>query len=161
MDHATGSTLVLVDCYGCNESIANNPNVLHMIMKEIIRDAGLTIRQKSLDCWESTSKGASTSYHTLQESHVRASAQSQAILPAQFARVETWVEPEHGMHVNADFQVCNYSKDNSELPRRMAEMLTRRLGAREYQFMVIERGPGRPMRVIEGPVSSAYQEAAA
>ena len=143
-----GSTIVLIECHGCDPKIAGSPLKLHVVMRGLIVYAGLTVRDESLDVWESPKSGPATSYHTLSESHVRAFT----IQASQsFVRSESWTEPQHEFYVGADFQVCNYSQDNRDVPKRMALKLAELLGAREYQYMVIQRGPGMPLRVITEP----------
>lgn len=140
-----GSTLVLIDLYGCREDIITNPTRLHATVRGLILKARLTAREASLDVWETPHEGPSTSYHTLAESHVRASATGDA---SSFARAEAWTEGQYDRHVNAEFQVCNYNRVNTHLPREMAFRFAQELNARWWQYMVIQRGPHCPMEVI-------------
>src|SRR5579872_4860852 len=147
-----GSTLVLVELYGCRSDIVNNPKKLHAIMLEIIKKHGLTPRAESLDVWDSPDSGSSTSFRTLAESHTRASAYKRLALllrgffgllgSASFARAETWTEEVYGSYVNADFQVCNFSRLNKAIPMSMATELAKKLDAAYFYFKAEQRGPG-------------------
>lgn len=152
-----GSTIVLIDLYGCREDVVTNPTRLHHTVRSLIDKAQLTAREASLDVWETPHAGPSTSYHTLAESHVRASAAGDA---ASFARAEAWTERQYDRHVNAEIQVCNYNRVNTHLPRDMAFMLAQELNAQWWQYMVIQRGPHCPMEIIQAPAIERRCEAA-
>ena len=156
-----GSTLVLVECYGCDIAIAGNPQELHKTMALIIHDAGLTARKESLDVWEGPTSGPATTFRTLAESHaVASSAQVSSAHVHNRVRAESWTEPQHGRYVSADFQVCNYNTVNTHIPRQMAEQFIERLGAERVELTVFQRGPGCPQRVLEGPIVIKRQQAA-
>ncbi len=137
-----GSTLVLYDLYLDEESnygLALSPRKLHEEMRAIISDVRMKHRTGLLDVWEREDIGPATSFHSLEESHSRASV-------AGFARSETWPKE---LHVNGEVQLCNYSRDNMPAAKEFARLVIARFEPATAHLLVIVRGPGSPPRLEE------------
>ena len=122
-----GSTNVMFDLHLNQESnckVAFSPEKLDRMIRKAIKKVGMIRRKGVLDVWESKHSGPATSFHSLQESHVR---------------VETWPKE---CHVQGEVQLCNFSRDNSAAARRLADLIIENLKPATTQRLVITRGPG-------------------
>lgn len=122
-----GSTNVMFDVYldkASKRSIAFCPEKLDRMIREAIEKSGMIRRTGVLDIWESKRSGPATSFHSLQESHVR---------------VETWPKESH---VQGEVQLCNFSRDNSATAKRLAELIIMALNPAVVQLVIVARGPG-------------------
>lgn len=135
-----GSTLIIIDMYGCNH-FAHNPEALHALQLELIEKHGMTPRAEVLDCWVDRTSGPCTSFRTLEDSHV--SAESASAMSRN--RAETWPEKNH---INADIQLCNFNKDNRPAAEAFAAEFVERCGAKMAYLMAIQRGPGARMKLL-------------
>lgn len=129
-----GSTNVMFDCYLDDASslgVAFNPEKLDLMVQEKIKESGMIRRKGLLDVWESKHRGPCTSFHSLQESHVR---------------LETWPAE---LHVQGETQLCNYSRDNSGIAIRLTESIVKQLRPHLVYARIIKRGPGPDMSFRE------------
>ena len=128
-----GSTNVMFDLHLGDESncrIAFSPGKLDRMIRKAIKQVGMIRRKGLLDVWESRQFGPATSFHSLQESHVR---------------VETWPKESH---VQGEVQLCNFSRDNSAAARRLTDIIIKNLQPVTTQIFVITRGPGKKIVVV-------------
>lgn len=135
-----GSTLIIVDMYGCNH-FAHNPGALHALLLELIEKHHMKPRAETLDCWKDRKSGPCTSFWTLEESHVLAETTA---APGR-CRAETW--PEKG-HINTDIQLCNFSKDNRPAAEAFAAELVARCEAKMAYLIAIQRGPEARLKLL-------------
>jgi S-adenosylmethionine/arginine decarboxylase-like enzyme len=123
-----GSTNVFFDLYFksvTKHMAAFCPEKLDRLIRNAIAGSGMQRRTGVLDVWETKEFGPATSFHSLQESHVR---------------VETW--PKEG-HVQGEVQLCNFSRDNSAAARRLADTIIQSLQPTTVEIIVLIRGPGK------------------
>jgi len=129
-----GSLNVMFDLYldaASNTTVAFSAEHLDVIIRAAITKSGMTLRKSFTDAWKSESEGPASLFYSLEESHVR---------------IETWPE-EH--HVQGEVQLCNYSKDNAEAARRLAESVIKALNPAATSILAISRGPGPDILVQE------------
>ncbi len=129
-----GSTNVMFDLRLDEKSncrIAFSPEKLDRMIRKAIKLVKMKRRKGILDVWESKQFGPATSFHSLQESHVR---------------VETWPKE---CHVQGEVQLCNFSRDNSAAARRLADLIIENLKPATTQRLVITRGPGTVLLLQE------------
>lgn len=123
-----GSTNVLFDLYFAKvtkHTVAFCPERLDLLIRNAIKGIGMVRRTGVLDVWETREFGPCTSFHSLEESHVR---------------LETW--PKEG-HVQGEVQLCNFSRDNSVAARRLADIIIQSLEPTIIEIIVVTRGPGK------------------
>ena len=126
-NQGNGSILILFDMYldaMSNRAVAFSPRRFDRTISKSIMQAGMVRRRGMLDVWESMRECPCTSFHSLQESHVRC---------------ETW--PNEG-HLNGEVQLCHYSRDNSEAAREMVQYIVRVLKPAIWTLLIVRRGPG-------------------
>ena len=114
-----------------NCSIVFSPAALDRILREEVAMIEMTRRTGLLDLWELEHVGPATSFHSLQESHVR---------------VETWPAE---FHVNGEVQLCNFSRDNEQPAKRLVRHIIGRLNPATARILCIKRGPGTPLHVSD------------
>ena len=129
-----GSTNIMFDLYLDKESecsVALDPTKLHRVLRKAIKEIGMIRRTGVLDVWESKHSGPATSFHSLQESHVR---------------VETWPKERH---VQGEVQLCNYSRNNALAAKRFTRLVIEYLDPATAYVLCIPRGPGPRLRMSE------------
>ena len=134
-----GSTNVMFDLHLNEKSncrVAFSPDKLDRMIRKAIRAVRIKRRKGVLDVWESRQSGPATSFHSLQESHVR---------------VETWPKERH---VQGEVQLCNFSRDNSAAALRLADLIIKNLKPATTQRLVITRGPGKKVLVMQESIES-------
>lgn len=122
-----GSLNILFDLYLDAESncgVAFSPHALDSLLKKTIAEIGMVRRTGMLDVWKTKYSGPASSFHSLEESHVR---------------VETWPEDRH---VQGEVQLCNFSRDNREATMQYARLIIERLKPASAHLLCIPRGPG-------------------
>jgi len=130
-----GSTLIVYDLYldkQSNSNLALSPRLLHKEIHNIISEVNMKRRTGILDVWETKEAGPATSFHSLEESHNRASV-------VNFARAETWPDE---LHINGEVQLCNYSRDNTSAVQLLVKLLIQHLEPSVAYLLFIGRGPG-------------------
>lgn len=130
-----GSTSMVFDFYLDKRSqcaLAFSPVKFDQVFLEEIENIGMTRRQGALDVWKlEEDYGPATSFHSLEESHVRA---------------ETWPEK---MHMNGEIQLCNFSRDNSEAAKSFVRNIITRFNPARAQILCIKRGPGVDLEMVK------------
>lgn len=137
-----GSTLIVYDLYldkGSNSRVALSPKLLHKEIRNIITEVNMTRRTGILDVWETRETGPATSFHSLEESHNRVSV-------VNFARAETWPDE---LHINGEVQLCNYSRDNTNVVQLLVNLLIQHLQPSTAHLLLIGRGPGPLPHVLK------------
>jgi len=130
-----GSTLIVYDLYldkDSNSALALSPKILHKEIHSIITKVNMHRRTGVLDVWETKEAGPATSFHSLEESHNRASV-------VNFARAETWPDE---LHINGEVQLCNYTRDNAPTVRSLMKLLIEYIQPSTAHLLFIDRGPG-------------------
>lgn len=149
MSHNNGSTLIAFDLDFDDESnlsLVFSPEALHAVLGEIISGAQMIAREHLLDVWDTLEHGPATSFRSLQESHIRVVPRYPHTPNGEFIRAETWTEDHPRAHANGEVQLCNYSRDNSEAAWQIVLAIIKISNPASASIMVIERGPGRPLR---------------
>ncbi|HCR52584.1 TPA: hypothetical protein DIV48_02995 [Candidatus Kaiserbacteria bacterium] len=131
-----GSTNILFDLYFTAEDakrfgIFEREN-LRRVIREAIKRVEMTWRSGFVDEGHGWEPGAMSVFESIQESHVR---------------TETWPQD---LHLQGEVQLCNYTKDNSKAAWALLMAIVAELHPRKGSYLVVERGPGRRIRVKRG-----------
>lgn len=128
-----GSLNIMFDLYLDRSSAAAafSPKKFDGLIREAIKKSGMTLRKAFLDCWKSEQEGPASLFYSLEESHVR---------------IETWPDENH---VQGEVQLCNFSKDNAQATRQLAEHIISGLNPAATEIVFVSRGPGPNLLVQE------------
>lgn len=131
-----GSLNIMFDLYldESSNDAAFSAERFDSILRASIEASGMTLRKAFIDAWASEHSGPASLFYSLEESHVR---------------IETW--PEEG-HVQGEVQLCNFSKNNEQAARQLSDRIVTTLNPAVSATVVIRRGPGPSMNVLESIV---------
>lgn len=126
-----GSRAIMFDLYGCDKQVMVNRTSLRKKMIAAISSIGMVIRKTWVDPWEN---GALTFFASLAESHLR---------------FETWPDDDVDGHVNAEVQLCHYSRNNSSRAWKLTQLVIETFQAQSGKIVFINRGPGPDLEVVQ------------